>query len=138
MNRKVGDKFMINEYDIDLYRGNTLQTQIQVYKEDGTLYELGQYDKLYFAVKASPDSYDYLGEDFIIKKIITYHDYNQESSSYILSLTSDETNIPSGVYFYSIGLRYDGLFFETIIPPLESGSIGVFRVRGTPVTIDME
>ena len=74
---------------------------------DGNKIILSDGDKLIFSVKKSLVS----NSPVVIRK--TFHDYDQLDGSYPFKLTSDETNIQAGIYFYDIALQCsDGDFFH--------------------------
>ena len=65
-------------------------------------------DKLIFSVKRSLDDAD---ENVIICKVLTAG--NEFEGGYVFELTPEETDIPTGKYFYDIGVqRADGEFYH--------------------------
>ena len=127
-----------NEFDIELYRGTTFPCSIQLFYEDGSPFELTEYDKIIFEVKSSPCETSEIGEDALISKILTSSNYDSETESYVFELTPQDTDLPPCTYFYNVGVKV-GITFYVVIPPQiedkEKKKFAVFRVRGTTVSL---
>ena len=102
---------------------NTIQlTQNRVFKtglriKDGTgYYYLTEGEQLLFGIKQSAYQTDYL-----LYKTLTADDYEEASDSYVLTLTTEETNREAGRYYYDVALLTHDGELEKIIgcTPLE-------------------
>ena len=91
--------------------------------EKGAIIELGEEEKIIFAVKNPCNRGRYL-----IKKELTNADYSASAQGYLLSLTSDDTDIKPGIYCYDIALQRASGELETIVGESD------FVVRPSTVT----
>ena len=91
---------------IKLYRNSAYSDIVQI-KNDGEYYILGNTEKLIFTVKKDAE--------ILIRKELTDSDYIEEENGYLLSLSSAETNIPVGTYYYNIKLKRADSEFEPVI-----------------------
>ncbi|MBQ8132906.1 MAG: BppU family phage baseplate upper protein [Clostridia bacterium] len=95
---------------IVIYR-NTVYAAAVCIADQGEHYILGETEKLIFEVRH--------GENIILQKELTNAEYNDDEKGYILSLSSDETDISPGTYYYKIRLKRADGEFETVIPKKE-------------------
>lgn len=78
-------------------------TDIRI-KFNNNYYQLSSGEKLIFGVKASS-----LNSEYLIKKEMTSNHFHSETNGYTLTLTTADTNIEIGDYFYDVALlRADG------------------------------
>ena len=85
---------------IRLYQSIAYSDIIQL-KDSNEYYQLSSTEKLIFTVKN--------GSDIILQKELTSSDYVESENGYLLTLSSAETDIDVGTYFYNIVLqRVDG------------------------------
>ena len=85
--------------EISMARGTSLSEVVEIYTEDGELYEMDSGDKLIFGVKESPTQ----SSSYVIKKYI--YSTDKSDDGYLLSLSPEDTvNLESKRYVYDIGL----------------------------------
>lgn len=88
-------------------RGDTLPVDVTITNTDGTAYEMQEGDVLVLTVKRTTD-YD---DDVAIQKQM------DSETGPSCTLTSDETNIAYGAYFYDVELTQANGFRTTIVKP---------------------
>lgn len=88
----------IPKFDITAPRNRLLELCISIADIDGNIYNLQSAESLVFGVKSNPDSSDY-----DIKKVLTADD--ETESGYLLVLSTSDTDLPAGRYYYDIALR---------------------------------
>lgn len=98
------------ENTIKIYKNTAYSTGVQIY-DNGEVYILGNTESLIFTLKN--------GDTDILQKTLTSCDYDEDTNAYILSLTSSETNISVGTYYYNIKLRRADSELEPVIPKSE-------------------
>ena len=75
---------------------------------------LSEQDKLIFSVKKSLNEDDD-DQDYVICKVLTAD--NEFQGGYVFELSPEDTNIPTGRYFYDIAIqRENGEFYHVTIP----------------------
>ncbi len=82
-------------------RASDFYIKIRLTNENADGIILGENDKLIFAVKK--DYHTNSEENTIIRK--TLQEYDEILGGYPFKLTSEETDIPAGIYYYDIGLQ---------------------------------
>ena len=99
------------KHDITITRARTRVLKVYIYDASGNPYVLGSDEKLIFGVKKSLTDSNY-----VIKKIVTYVDYDENSHSYSFAIyPSDTTGMNFGVsYFYDVGLQNGTNYFTVI------------------------
>lgn len=95
---------------IQLQRARSINIEFDVREDDGTFLALSAGEKLIFAVKKNENQSTY----FIYKEL-TSEDLNTDGDAYILQLTSEDTNIMSGYYYYDFSLQSN----ENLYPIVE-------------------
>lgn len=89
---------------IPISRGETTYFTISFHDQRGQQILLTSSDKLTFGVKRNPDDVN-----FILKKTVpTYTDFNGE---YPFSLSTTETNITPGRYYFDVTIKRSGGVF---------------------------
>ena len=83
---------------MNVYQNRTYTTKI-VIEKGGSCYHLSTSEKLLFGVKKSVDQSNY-----IIKKELSAADISEDDKGYLLTLTSNETNVAKGTYVYDVAL----------------------------------
>lgn len=92
---------------VQIYRNTAWATAIQI-ENDEDFYILGSTESIIFTLKD--------GNTELIQKTLTSSDYDEDVKGYVLSLTSAETNIPAGTYYYNVILHRADNENEPIIP----------------------
>lgn len=97
---------------IKIPRARLFRAKIQVQKngDPEDPYVLADGEKLIFGVKTGPERTDYL-----LRKELTGDNYDNELHCYTLQLTTAETNIPVGEYWYDVALKRTTGELEKII-----------------------
>ena len=90
---------------------NTAYSDIIQVKNDDEYYQLANAEKLIFTVKN--------GSDIILQKELTNSNYIEDENGYLLALSSDETDIDAGVYYYNVTLLSEDNEREPIITKTE-------------------
>ena len=98
------------ENTIKIYKNTAYSTGVQIY-DNGEIYILGNTESLIFTLKN--------GDTNILQKTLTSSDHDENTNAYILSLTSSETNISVGTYYYNIKLQRADSELEPVIPKSE-------------------
>lgn len=91
---------------ISICRGTAWSDAVTVL-DDGKAYILGNTEKLVFQAKS--------GERILIHKELTSSDYNTDAGGYLLFLSSEQTNISPGKYYYNIKLKRADGEYEPVI-----------------------
>ena len=78
-------------------------------------YRLADGEKIVFGVKKVPGK----KMPCIIRKELTEADYDENIGGYVLILTSEDTDLPEGLYFYDAVLKKDDGQLEPIIKTSE-------------------
>lgn len=92
---------------ISIYRNRVWDTIVQL-QDEGVIYVLSNHESLIFTVKDSENN-------IILQKTLTSADYDSTKNGYRLSLSSTETNISAGAYFYDIALEREDHQLKTVI-----------------------
>lgn len=87
---------------LKLTRGDTLRLHIDVFKEDGTVYELSDGDELTFTLKRDP---------------MQAAPLVQKTGSDVTIAPEDTEDLPFGVYWYDVQLTFSGGDVWTVIKP---------------------
>lgn len=91
-------------------KASTYFGRISLTDSKGKKLLLSEDEKLIFTVKKKLDS-----SDIIINKII--HEYDQINETYPFVLNASETDLPTGRYFYDVGLSCkNGEFYHITAP----------------------
>ena len=86
---------------------NTAYSDIIQVKNGEAYYQLSNAEKLIFTVKN--------GSEIILQKELTNSEYIGDENGYLLALSSDETDIDAGVYYYNVTLLREDNERESII-----------------------
>lgn len=78
------------------------QRQIKIL-QNGSYYNLAEGEKILFGLKKNACQTDY--EDYIIYKELTSDNISDDGNGYILTISTDETDIPVGSYYFDVALR---------------------------------
>ncbi len=92
-----------------VFQNRILKTALKIKNGDENYY-LSNDEKLIFGIK----KYAYNSE-YIIRREITSGDYDSELDAYPITLSSDETNISPGTYYYDAALQRNNGQLEKII-----------------------
>lgn len=92
---------------VQIYKNTAWSTAVQI-ENDEDFYILGNTESIIFTLKD--------GDAELIQKTLTSSDYDEDVNGYVLSLTSAETNIPAGTYYYNIVLHRADNENEPVIP----------------------
>ena len=96
-------------------RASTFYGRINLTNENGDGIILSDSDYLIFSVKKSLKTNN--ANNIVIHK--TLHEYDQINGSYPCVLSVEDTDIPSGNYFYDVGLQCsNGEFYHVTMPDL--------------------
>ena len=77
-------------------------------------YQLAPGEQLIFGLKRNRAGYAY-----IVKKTLTSDNYNEASGGYTLTLSTNEMNVPVGMYYYDVALKRSSGELERIIGTTE-------------------
>lgn len=91
------------------FQNRILKTALKVKNGDEDFY-LSNDERLIFGIK----KFAYNSE-YIIRRVITSGDYDSELNAYPITLTSEETNISPGTYYYDVALKHSNGQLEKII-----------------------
>lgn len=111
---------------IDIPQNRIFKTEI-VIKDGEEDYILDDGEVLIFGVKINP-----LFSEYKLKKELTAENKNPSGSGYILTLSTQETNIDTGSYFYDVALKRTDGELEMIIDST------LFKVSGAVVRSEEE
>ncbi len=92
---------------VQIYKNTAWSTAIQI-ENDEDFYILGSTESIIFTLKD--------GDTVLIQKTLTNSDYDEDVNGYVLSLTSAETNLSAGIYYYHVILHRADNENEPIIP----------------------
>ena len=90
---------------------NTAYSDIIQVKNGEAYYQLSNAEKLIFTVKN--------GSEIILQKELTNSEYIGDENGYLLALSSAETDIDAGVYYYNVTLLREDNEREPIITKTE-------------------
>ncbi len=96
--------------EIRMSQNRHYKTGIVIY-DDEEHYYLRNGESLIFGIKRFAYNTDY-----IIRRELTQDNYNDEADAYVLELSTEETNIDTGSYFYDVALKKSSGELEMIIP----------------------
>lgn len=86
-----------------------------VIRNNGGYYQLTENETLIYGLKDDACGDD----DYIIRKELTSNDYSSEKNGYILTLSTTETYLKPGVYYYDVALQRENGELVPIIPRTE-------------------
>lgn len=76
-------------------RNRDITFELNILDDDGDFFEIGENEKIIFAVKKNPTQ-----EEYSIYKELT--EENIENDRYLLTLTNEDTDIDAGYYYYDL------------------------------------
>lgn len=94
---------------IQLQRARAVSIEFDIREDDGTFLTLSAGEQLIFAVKKNESQSTYS-----IYKELTSEDLNPEGNAYVLQLTSEDTNIMPGYYYYDFSLQSNGNLYPIV------------------------
>lgn len=94
---------------IRIAQNRVFRTIVKVLSGDNE-YCLGQNEKLIFGLKQFAYSRDYL-----LQKVLNYADYDIDNHGYLLTLSTEDTNLSPGSYCYDVALQRSDGELEKII-----------------------
>ena len=95
--------------DLKAYQKSTFTQSLVLRNEDNENITLSEGEKIIFGVKAAGFDTKYL-----IRKELTNDNYVSSAKGFLLTLTSQDTDIRPGVYYYDIALQKSGGELELI------------------------
>jgi uncharacterized cupin superfamily protein len=97
------------EFDIEFPRGDTCPIKFNLVDKDGNTINLKEGDELYFTMKRTYNTHDY-----IVQKKYSRNEIIQEDGSCSFTLETGDTNtLNYGTYVYDISLR-SGTYRKTL------------------------
>lgn len=96
----------------EFYQNRYQKIIIELYDGD-TIYTLALNEKIVFGVKQKNALA--VKNTYTISKVLTSSDFDENENAYVLELTSEDTDIAAGYYYYDIALLRSTGELETLV-----------------------